>query len=331
MANSSFTLTSVLDGLAARGVPDPRKKPAGYANTVTLELANDAMADLITDRFNWKFNRATARSFYTNSWQQDYPQLAQPSGVIGWGEDCQKIDINNPMIPKPLWSMTWRRGLSRLSTQVSPVSPEGWQICWMYNSDLSYGAWPGPGIVFYPLVTTGVVQQNPIMSMIDSAGNLLILTTFGTTGSTAPAVPANSLEGVTVNDGSCVWTAVSGSSQGFRVWPLPNATGPVYQIQPSFQLDPPLITKVGQLLNPIPDSYIRHFRRSMMYQCKGASEEPADRAEFQKDYPMWLDGLARAMKQGEKEVNAYGLYPASSPVESIWDTGAYRGTADQPF
>lgn len=331
MGNSTYSYGDVLDSITARGVPDPRSGESGYANTLALELGTDAMADLLTERFNWKFNRQTATPFYTNSFQQDYPQLEQSAGIIGWGEDADKVDINNPMIPTPTWPMTWRRGLSRISTQVSPVAPAGWQLCWMYNKDLGWGKWPGPDVTFYPLVTSGVVQQNPLMNFIDANGNYLILTGFGTTGSTQPEAPAGSAEGYQVDDGTAVWTVVSGTSQGFRLWPLPNTTGPVYQINPYYQLDPPRITAYDQMLDPLPDSFIRHYRRALEFHCKGASPDPNLKKEFEMGYPKWLEGLRQAMKQGDREANAYALLPATSPVDSVWDYGGYRGTADQPF
>lgn len=329
--NSTYTLRSVLDGLIGRGMKDPTKAPSGVGQTLTLELANDAMADLICERFNWKFNSALATPFLTNSWQQDYPQIAQPNGVIGWGEDCTQTDINNTMIPKPNWRVTWRKNIPRISSFESFTPPPGWQLCWMYNQDLTFGSWPGAGVTFYPLLTGGPVMQNPCMSMIDANGNRLVVTGFGTTGASAPVLPASSLEGVTVLDGSVTWTVVSPTSQGFRVWPLPNATGPVYQIAPTYQLDPPKITTIGQLLNPFPDSYIRHYRQVFRYHCLGASPDPNDKKEFRDDLPKYLEALANATKQGDKEQNSYGLVPATSPVENVWPNSAGYRTADNPY
>src|ERR1700727_829173 len=177
---------------------------------MALDLATQVMADIACERFNWKWNRADAAPFLTNSWQQDYPQLAQPNGVIGWGEDCDAIDILNTALPLPLRNLSWRRGLSRTS------SLNGWwpgNICWMYNEDLFIGAWPGAGVTYYPL-TVSPQPQNPLMSMTDVHGNILIVTTPGVTGSVAPELPAASAEGTTVADGSVVWTCVSPTSQG---------------------------------------------------------------------------------------------------------------------
>jgi hypothetical protein len=332
MGSSTLNIETILDEQAAKGIYDPRNSPAGYNLSLILALASDTMADLICERFNWKFNRALATPFLTNSFQQDYPQPAQPNGSIGWGDDCDKIDINNTQIPKPInipSTPKWKKQLSRVSAQFGGAIGGPSQICWMYNNDLSFGSWPGAGIVYSPLITTGAGPQNPIMNFVDVAGNILILTTFGTTGSTKPAAPANSVEGTTVIDGSVVWTVVSGTSQGFRIWPLPNAAGPCYQMLPSYQLEPPLFTSLGQTISPIPDSYARHFRRAFEYQSKGCSKDPTDRKEFLQGYPIWLAGLKDPARQADKEINAYSLLPATSPVDEIWG-GGYRYTADRP-
>jgi hypothetical protein len=336
MGNSTLTLETILDEQAGAGQYDPRSGPSGFNLNLILRLANDTMADLIAgaedNRFNWKWNRALAAPFLTNSFQQDYPQPTQAAGLIGWGDDCDKIDINNTMIPKPInvpAPPKWKRNLSRVTAQYSGAIGGPAAICWMYNNELSYGTWPGAHTVYSPLITTGAGPQNPLMSMIDANGNYLILTGFGTTGTTAPAAAVNAVEGMAVPDGSCTWTVVSGTSQGFRVWPLPNAAGPCYQLIPSYQLEPPLFTSLGQTINPIPNSFARHFRRAFSYQCKGASRDPVDRKEFLQEYPMWLNGLRSIARQADKEPNAYRLLAATSPVDEVWP-GNYRYTADQP-
>ena len=332
MGNSSLNLETILDEQAAKGIYDPRTAPSGFNLALILSLGDDTMADLVSQRFNWKWNRAIAAPFLTNSWQQDYPQLAQTAGLIGWGDDCDKIDINNTMIPKPVnvpASPKWKRQLSRVSAQYNGVVGGPTAICWMYNNDLSYGSWPGPGMTYSPLITTGAGAANPIMNFIDANGNYLILTQFGVTGTSAPSATAGAAEGTLVTDGSCQWTVVSGTSQGFRIWPLPNQTGPVYMMVPSYQIEPPKFATIKQMINPVPDSYARHFRRAFAFQCKGASSNPADRQEFLKEYPIWLAGLSSAEKQADKEPNAYSLLAATSPVDEVWP-GNYRYTADQP-
>lgn len=328
MGNSTISLSNAFDTVCSQGIPDPRQNASGYGDALTLRLGCDVMADLITERFNWKFNRATATAIYTNSWQQDYPQPAQPAGLIGWGEDCDLVDITNTVIPQPMWHPSWRRGLSRTSTNVTGRRIQN--ICWMENKDLSLGVWPGPNVTFYNLITVSPLPQNPIMSMLDANGNILIVTTFGVTGAAAPVLPADSAEGATVDDGSVVWTCVAPTSQGFRLDALPSATGPTYQVLPYYQIEPPRFTDTEQMLDPIPDSYSRHFLRGLDAACLMASPNPADKERGQMAHVTWLESMPAAMKQGDKELNIYRLVPERPVTEDrYYGGGPY--SAEVPY
>lgn len=330
MGNSTYTLENLLDIVAGENIPDPRNLPSGYGDQVAMQAATNTMAALLTEQFNWKFNRAVANPIYTNGLQQDYPQPAQSGGLIGWGEDCDICDINNTQYPKPLnWDgpIKWRRNLTR--TSIARWRPG--QIAWMYNVDLTWGTWPGAATVYHPLVTTGQTGQNPLMNFIDKNGNYLILTTFGTTGGTAPFAAANATEGTTVTDNTCVWTVVSGTSQGFRLDYLPNAAGPTYQITPIYQLEPPAFITLGQLANPIPNSYIRHFLSGLEAACFKASPNPGDKERGKQAWAEWLGALTTSKTQANKEQDVYGLIPATSVVECRWNSATALRTADQPF
>lgn len=330
MAVSTITLQTVFDAIAAKGIPDPRNQSQGYGDTLALRLANNVMADLVTERFNWKWNRAVAAPIYTNSWQQDYPQPKQAAGAIAWGEDCDICDINNTQIPKPLnmdGPVIWAQELPR--TSLSGRRP--WRISWMYNDQLSWGTWPGAGVVFYPLVgTSSPVSENPIMNFRDANGNYLILVGFGTTGNSAPAAPADSAEGVTVADGTCTWQVVDAKSQGFRLDICPGATGPTFQITPVYQMEPPTFSELGDLLTPIPDSFSRHFERGLQAGCVEASPNPGDRQRFPETQTQWLMSMDKIRQQANKNQDVYSLTPLTSPVEDRH--GWYRArTADQPI
>ena len=327
MGNSTTTLQQVLDYASAKGVPIPTQTAAGYGTELAIKLANDVMGDIIAERFNWKWNRATAAAFYTNSWQQDYPQIGLTN--LGWLEDADRVDINNTALPKPMRQLTCRRQLSRVSMSWTPVM----ELCWMYNFQLTFGVWPGPGVVYAPLVVTppAIVQQNPLMSMVDANGNLLIVTGFGTTGLAAPVLPGNSAEGTPVTDGSVIWTVASPNSQGFRVHPLPGASGPVWQITPYYQMLLQKLTALSSLINPIPDDYSRIFQTGYEIASKRSSPNPGDRAEGEKEYPLWMKAMKDAAKQGDREADAYGMLPATSVVENIYGWRRNPQDPSQPY
>jgi hypothetical protein len=324
MGNSTTTVLNVLDIAASKGIADPRQNAAGYGTQLALRIANDTMGSIIAERFNWKWNRANAVPLYTNSFQQDYPQIGLTN--VGWLEDCDRVDINNTALPKPLRQLTVRRQLSRCGMGWAPVS----EICWMYNNQLSYGVWPGAYVVYHPLVAALIVQ-NPAMSMIDANGNLLIVTGFGTTGTVAPVLAANSAEGTTFVDGSVTWTVVGPMSQGFRVVPLPGAIGPVWQLLPYYQKMAPAITALANLINPIPDDYSRFYQAGFEAYCLQASPNPGDRNRFKDSYSLWMKSMDDIRKQGDREADAYAMLPATSPVENTF--GWMRNPQDpgQPY
>ena len=420
MGNSTTTLQSVYDYAKAKGIPIPTDQPGGYGTRLALKIGNDVMSSIVAERFNPKWNRAIAPSFLTNSYQQDYPQIGL--GDIGWLEEADSVDINNTAFPKPtnIPGITVVRQLSRTSLALFPVN----KLCWMYNKDLSYGAWPGNGVAFNPLITSGPVLQNPIMSMVDANGNRLIVALPGNQGGTtvsatpqslsptyasaspnglgrlitlyvlgnavpawivpgqyfnvnvsdgtlngrmlvtgtgvpfviggqtywgvvvqqlgdfdsvsqepitgtaslyngAPLLPANSVEGTTVLDGTVVWTVVNGEGQGFRVFPLPGATGPVYEITAYYQMLLEKLTSLQSLINPIPDDQNYIYQTGVEWMCRMSSPNPVDRAEAAKNWPLWLASLVKLLKQNDREIDAYDALPATSPVESVY--GPYRG------
>jgi hypothetical protein len=326
MGSSTVSLQSVVDNVTTQGAPSPLAHPSGYGNALALDIGNDVMSDLINERFNWKWNRKTAPPIYTNSWQQDYPCVGNID--IGWLETADRVDINNSSRPLPLMQITARKDLPRTSYSRGPIR----EVCWLYNKDLVFGTWPGAQQTFQPLVGTNpMVTQNPLMSMIDANGNMLIVTTFGTTGLSAPVLPASSIEGTTVIDGTVTWTVVSPDSKGFRVFPLPGATGPVYQITPIYQVLPPTFIDLQQLLDPIPDDQARHFRRGYRAYCFDASSNPADKPRFESAYREWIESLLDIRKDGDKELNAYGLLPAGAVVDDIYPGLRNPQDPSQPY
>ena len=326
MGNSTISLQQIFDRVAAKGIPTPLQQAAGYGPDLALAMGNDVLGDIISERFNWKWNRQAAAAIYTNSFQQDYPQPAQANGVIGWLEDADRVDINNTAMPKPIRQMTVRRQLSTCGLSWAPVG----QICWMYNYQLNLGSWPGASVTYYPLVST-LTKQNPVISMKDANGYILIVTGFGTTGSVAPSASANAAEGTTVTDGTVTWTVVAANSQGFRVFPLPGASGPVYQITPYYQVEMTAFQNLQSLLSPIPDAFSRHFQKGLEAYCLKASPNPGDAKRGEDAERQWMAALVLARTQGDRENDAYAMLPATSPVENVY--GYLRNPQDpsQPY
>lgn len=326
MGSSTVSLQSVIDNVTTQGAPNPLTHPSGFGTALAIDIANDTMSELIDERFNWKWNRKLAPPIFTNSWQQDYPCVGNTD--IAWLENFDRIDINNTSFPKPLDQCMARKDLPATSyCRNGPVN----QLCWLYNSEMYYGTWPGAGATYYPLIGTNPTQQNPLMSMKDVNGNLLIVTAFGTTGTTAPALPANSPEGTQATDGTVTWTVVSPTSKGFRVYPLPGSTGPVWMIVPRYQMRAVFFTDLQQMIDPIPDDQARHFRKGYKAHCLDASNNPQDRAKFQDAFNEWQQTLLKVRQVPDKEQNAYGLLPATFPVDPVYPGIRNPQDPSQPY
>jgi hypothetical protein len=314
----------VVDYTSSLGELTPVLPTGGYSVNTALTMATDVMADLISQRFNWKWNREKIPPFYTNSWQQDYAGIGSKyPAPIGWLETAYWVDINNTALPKPTYGIEVVRDLPVTSISGNPTV----KICWYPNDQLMQGTWPGPNQAYtQPLGATNT-PTNPPINILDANGNILVLTTYGTTGATAPQLPAETAEGQTVNDGSCIWTVASPNSQGFRLVPLPPQQGVVYQINVVAQRQaPPPFTSMSARINPVPDDYANWFRNGYSVYCYKLSPNPQMRALFPQMHGHWLASMEAATKQGDREPDNCGFIPDRAVMAS--QGGAEVGPAD---
>jgi hypothetical protein len=312
MGSSTTTLQSVVDSVCSTGEMAPVMPAGGYAVATILTMATDVMLELISQRFNWKWNRMRVPPFYTISWQQDYAGLGSSyPAPIGWLENAYWTDINNAALPKPTYAMEPARDLPVTSISGNPPA----KIDWEFNNQLIQGVWPGVSKKYTNPLGALIAPTNPSTNILDAAGNILVLTTYGTTGATAPAAPANSAEGTTVNDGTCVWTVAGPNSQGFRILPLPPQQATVYQVNVVAQRQAPApFTNLQNFINPIPDDYANWFRSGFFAQCYKYSPNPQMRAMFPKMNGGWIDAIVGALKQGDREQTNSGFIPDRSVV-----------------
>lgn len=312
---STVCLQDTVDIISSMADVSPQANPSGYAENLTLAIGDDVMNDLIARRFNWKWNSKNAAPFYTNSLQQDYPLL----GVydIGWIEDGLWIDINNTAKPQPNGQCQSAQDLQPARSNYSQY-PGAWprRACWMYNHQFLYGQWPGPNSVYTPPLTTQPVIQNGPTAFIDKNGNILLLTTYGTTGATQPyAASVNATPGTAVTDGTCVWTVCDPLGQGFRIQDFAPPTGPVYQVTLKYQRRAKKFMKLDESLDPIPDDYAHYFRKGYKAYSYGYSSDAKTRSQFDDMHRDWMSGMGEAMEEGNREPEAFMLLPATRVVE----------------
>lgn len=312
MPSSTVTLQSIVDNVSSMGEIQPVLPTGGYSTITACAIASDVMAALISQRFNFKWNRFKVPPFYTISWQQDYAQLSGSwPAQLGWIENAYWIDINNTSLPKPTWAIEAVRDLPVTSISGNPPA----KVTEFPNNQLVQGVWPGAFQVYTNPVGALQTPTNPTTNILDANGNILILTTYGTTGATAPVATAGAPEGTMVNDGSCKWTVVDPLGTGFRLLPLPPQQGVVYQVNVVGQMKAPAaFTSLDAQINPIPDDYAVWFREGFKAFCYQNSPNPQMQALFDRKRNLWLASIDAALKQADREVDNAGFVPDRTVV-----------------
>ena len=300
----------------------------GSEDEPALSAANDVMEAICAVAFPHKWNEMEIPVFYTNSYQQDYAGI-YPNGAsitnLSWLERGIVLDVNNTSQPKPYFPVEVGRQLPQATANFLYTSLPYCQFRVNYfpNNNLYYGTWgaaqtgnstfgnnPVAGSVYTsPL---GPVSQpaNPIIQIQDANGNYLVLTGYGTEGSTAPLAPANSAAGVVATPGSgatTTWTVVDPYGMGFRILPVPNQTGVVWEFNLVGQMLPIRFTQLNTLLAPLPDQFESTFRQGMVAQLYRYSPNEKVRANAQREWAIWLASLneLRAKQDREKEENRF--------------------------
>ena len=312
MGSSTTSIQSIADYVSSMGEIAPILPTGGYSVQTALTMATDVMAELISQRFNFKWNREKIPPFYTNSWQQDYAGIGSTwPAPMGWMEGAYWIDINNTALPKPTWPIEVVRDLVPSSISGNPPA----KIAWYPNKELIQGMWPGASKTYLQPLGAVITPTNPPTNILDANLNILVLTTYGTTGATAPVAPPASAEGVTVNDGTCVWTVADPEGQGFRLLPLPPQQAVVYQVNVVAQMKtPPPFTSMQQQINPVPDDHAKWFRDGFKAHCYEMSPNPQMRALFPKMRELWLAAIGGALKQDDRETDNAGFIPDRTVV-----------------
>ena len=336
MGNSNITIQEVVDEVAVIGDLTPvLKETGGYADQPALNISNNVMGELISVRFPWKWNRFKLPPFTLNPLQQDYASLNIK--CIGWVENGARIDINNTQVPPPSWPVVAVRDLE-IDNSIGGFPGE---YCWFPNHQLEQGVWPGPGISYLNPVGPNAQNSNHWpMNILDADGNMLVLTQYGTTGLIPPIAPPwtpppsdptavepdNYPVGVVIDDGTAQWTVADPDAQGIRVFPRPPQGGNVWLMRLFAQKKaPPKFTSLSQPIEPIPDDYSKWFIDGFIAYAHRYSSNPNVKARFERERQIWIDGVAAAARQGDREDESKGFYPDQSIASPsfVQDQGPY--------
>src|SRR5579863_8048114 len=279
MSLSTITLQNVYDAIVVFGDIEPALNASGYSMQPLLTIATDVMNEICAQNFPQKWNEFNLPLFWTNQLQQDYaiPGLTNLSSL----ERGICIDINNPNGGQKPWGYV-ECGRAQSQSTAASLSPYFrnplFTVNWLPNSLLYYGTWGAANTGTASLGNNPQANQTftfpldgasntSITQIRDANGNYLVLTTYGTTGSSAPSLPANSIPGTTVGDGTCVWTVVDPQGQGFRINPVPGPQTQIWQMQLVGQMIPPKFTSFSQTLAPLTDEYEPNFRAGCIAQA----------------------------------------------------------------
>jgi hypothetical protein len=349
ITNSSCTVTlqDEVDILQTFGDLEPVLNVGGQTSRVILTAANNVAAAIAGVPFPHKWNEFNIPQFYTNSIQQDYASVS-PTGNsltnLGWLERGIVIDINNSAEPKP-WRLieTGRQLTQSTGTMFNSMSSSPlFLVNWIPNNLLYYGSWgstntgnstfgnnPVAGSVYTPLVTVGATSMpnNPVMQIKDSNGNFLVLTGFGTEGTTAPTAPVNATPGTLVSGlgATTVWTVVDAFGQGFRILPVPAQTGVVWQFNLVGQMKPVRFTSVGQTLAPFPDEFETHFQMGLIAQLYRFSPMAKVYNKFPIAWKQWLESLNELRSKEDREMEENQFVPDRSIMSGVQGRNKFYG------
>jgi hypothetical protein len=321
MGNSNVKLMDIVDEVAIIGDLTPvLKATGGYAAQPALAIGNTVMGEMLSVRCPWKWNRVKVPAFVLTPLQQDYASININN--IAWLENGVRIDINNTQVPPPSWKIAAVRDIE-IDNSVGGFPGE---ICWFQNNQLEYGVWPGAGIIYSNPIGPAITNTNKWTNILDAAGNILVLTQYGTTGLTPPTAPYGAGAGLVVIDGTCEWTVADPAAQGFRFLPRPPTGGNVWLVRVFAQMKaPPRFINLGQFIEPIPDDYAKWFIDGFIAYAHRYSSNPAVLARFPQMKAAWQSSIAQAATQGDREDEAKGFYPDQSIASPsfIQDQGPY--------
>ncbi|SRR6266581_1838 len=342
-AISNFRIQDEIDKVRTFPLIEPIfSSVAGYPTEPALTIATDVFTAICAVNWPHKWNEILLPLFYTNSFQQDYA-LVNPDGTsvtnVEWLERGVAFDINNTSIPKPWTSVECGRSLQQRTGTYYNTSTQrgepGFIVSSYPNYMLYYGTWgqtttgnrtlgnnPVAGSVY--TLPLGAISQpaNPITQIIDANGNFLLLTTYGTEGTTAPVAPLNSVPGTKASGAGATtqWTVMDPNGLGIRMVEVPSQTGVVWQFNLVGQKPPVIFTNLQQKLTPLPDKYEPFFRAGFIAQCYRYSPEKKIREKFEEEWKLWLTSLTSLREVQDRELEEYSF----TPDRSIMGRGTSR-------
>jgi hypothetical protein len=301
---------------------------AGYSTQPAVSFLDEVVKKILAKTNPWKWNAMPFPAFQSQPYQQDYPTNISQN-VMGWLQAAVIADINNTANPIPILPINAVNSLLPTMTTGRPQ-----KISWIANAVAQTAVWgrgrpsdPGPNVPYVnPLVLLGGgPSMNPLCAITDANGNILVVTTYGVTGTTAPLASVGAAAGTIVTDGSVVWTVMDPNGVALRIDALATFQSVVWEMRVLFQKKPPNITTLTQTITPIPDDLNYLVKQGFLCFCT----KQTDRSKFPAEFAQWMEDIQMAMGSSDREYCEYGFFP-SAPITGGSGEGGGAGTWGYP-
>lgn len=270
---------------------------------------------------------------------------AGPLLNMAWLQRGAAFDINNSAVPKPYARIECGRQLPQITatyTGGAGLGDPGFRCNWFPNRTLYYGVWgqtnvgggtlgnnPVAGSVYKQPTGNNSQPDNPITQIVDANGNFLLLTTYGTEGSTPPLAARNAVPGVTASGSGAttVWTVLDPNGWGFRFTPVPSQTGTEWQFNLTAQMKPVRFVSLAQTLAPLPDEFETFFRDGFIAQLYRRSPEKAVAAKFAGEWALWQKALMDMRVKEDREMEENKFIPTRTVFGASRSRNNFQGAA----
>lgn len=117
---STVTLQDVVNWAMTFTKLTPIIGVAGFQQEPALSICNNVIQELMSEPFNWKFNRSKVPSIFTlqTSFTQDYLTSVTD---CAWFEYADITDYQSLTIPTPKWQLDVKRTLKLTNTHSEPI------------------------------------------------------------------------------------------------------------------------------------------------------------------------------------------------------------------
>lgn len=334
MANNN-NITNTLQSIVNLGSTHVDLMPlcgvGGYNSEPALSLCNDALAELLTAPFDWKFNRVEMPMMVTAPNKQDYLFAGASAFTLGGGSTGAAIDLaSNNAITESGTTVTVNTLEPHRFTVGQTVYMDGNTVA-AYNSTFSddgaKSEWSG-GWTITAVPSAKTFQFTHAQSGLAASGAPGI-SDFGWLACASMvemnngSSPQNVCQLQTVRE-LPVWSRVSNPEKvcvladygngilKFRFYYVPGST--TWGANLVYQAAPKLKVSLADTWSPFPDSYSAVYRQAFLYRCYRYINSPRAEVEYQK----LQQQIMKALGAADREDSDVNVVPAEPFMDFGW-------------